>query len=186
MEARLLHQSMSPFMPARDRPRCRRAKKPLRSPVLAVLTSPAGKIAEVVEKATTTIRPEEDAIVTKYKDNWFDLVATNHLSRSVQAAIGIRNKKSGYEGLVEAASAVYRSFNPTEHRELVISALERAFPRPILNMIRTLLPQSKFTREYFAAFTTVFFSWLVGKCEVRESELDGRREKNVVHIKKCR
>ncbi|KAF8006428.1 hypothetical protein BT93_K0659 [Corymbia citriodora subsp. variegata] len=186
MEAKLLHQSLSSFMPTRNNSRRQRASKPLSSPVLAVLTRPAEKIVEIAEKTMTTRRPEEDAIVTKYEDNWFDLMATNYLSRSVQAAIGIRNKKSGYDGLVEAASAGYRSFNPTEQRDLVISALDRAFPRPILNMIRTLLPQSKFTREYFAAFTTVFFSWLVGKCEVRESELDGRREKNVVHINKCR
>ncbi|KAF5937425.1 hypothetical protein HYC85_024931 [Camellia sinensis] len=52
--------------------------------------------------------------------------------------------------------------------------------------IRTLLPNSKFAREYFAVFTTVFFTWLVGANEVRVSELNGRRERNVVHIKKCR
>ncbi|XP_020971183.1 beta-carotene isomerase D27, chloroplastic-like [Arachis ipaensis] len=49
-----------------------------------------------------------------------------------------------------------------------------------------MLPPSKFAREYFAAFTTLFFAWLVGPSEVRESEINGRREKNVVHIKKCR
>ncbi|KAI3423262.1 DUF4033 domain-containing protein [Psidium guajava] len=185
MEAKLLHRSISPFAPTRDHPlRCGLANKPLRSPVLAVLTRPAKNITEVAEK---TIRPEGDAIVTKYEDSWFDLVATNHLSRSVQGTTGIRSKRSGYKGLVEAASAAYWSVNPAEQPDLVISALEIAFPRPILSMIRTLMPaQSKFTREFFAAFTTVFFAWLVGKCEVRESELDGRREKNVVHIKKCR
>ncbi|PHT86813.1 hypothetical protein T459_08919 [Capsicum annuum] len=29
-----------------------------------------------------------------------------------------------------------------------------------------LLPQSKWAREYCAMFTTVFFAWLVGSCEV--------------------
>ncbi|CAN6372619.1 unnamed protein product, partial [Urochloa humidicola] len=41
-------------------------------------------------------------------------------------------------------------------------------------------------REYFAAFTTIFFPWLVGPCEVRESEVDGRKEKNIVYVPKCR
>ncbi|XP_010274248.1 PREDICTED: beta-carotene isomerase D27, chloroplastic-like [Nelumbo nucifera] len=52
--------------------------------------------------------------------------------------------------------------------------------------IRTLLPQSKFTRELYAVFTTFLFAWLVGPCEVKESEMEGEGEKNVVHVKKCR
>ncbi|KAA3459315.1 beta-carotene isomerase D27, chloroplastic-like [Gossypium australe] len=56
----------------------------------------------------------------------------------------------------------------------------------VIRQIKMLLPQSQFTREYFAAFTTVFFAWLIGPSEVRESELNGRREKNVVYVKKCR
>nr|XP_016446818.1 PREDICTED: beta-carotene isomerase D27, chloroplastic-like [Nicotiana tabacum] len=49
-----------------------------------------------------------------------------------------------------------------------------------------VLPQSKWAREYCAAFTTVFFARLVGPCEVKESEFKGRKENTVVHIKKCR
>uniref|UniRef100_A0A7N0U0V8 Beta-carotene isomerase D27-like C-terminal domain-containing protein n=1 Tax=Kalanchoe fedtschenkoi TaxID=63787 RepID=A0A7N0U0V8_KALFE len=41
-------------------------------------------------------------------------------------------------------------------------------------------------REFFATFTALFFTWLVGPCEVRESEHNGLMEKNVVHIPKCR
>ncbi|KAK4801764.1 hypothetical protein SAY86_022251 [Trapa natans] len=123
---------------------------------------------------------------TGYQDSWFHLLATNHLSQSVQFASGIRNKKRGYENLVEAATAVYKNYNPILQRELVILALQRAFPRPILALIRTVMPNSRFTREFFAAFTTVFFAWLVGACEVKESEVNGRRERNVVNIKKCR
>ncbi|XP_020990681.2 beta-carotene isomerase D27, chloroplastic-like [Arachis duranensis] len=121
-----------------------------------------------------------------YKDNWFDHLAINHLSKSVQASTGHSNRKSGYESLVEAAMVAYKEFNSNEQKEVIIQALDRAFPRPILMLIRTMLPPSKFAREYFAAFTTLFFAWLVGPSEVRESEMNGRREKNVVHIKKCR
>ncbi|XP_028554502.1 beta-carotene isomerase D27, chloroplastic [Dendrobium catenatum] len=55
-----------------------------------------------------------------------------------------------------------------------------------LLQLKALLPPSKFSREFFAIFTTVFFSWLVGPCEVRESDFQGKREKNVVYIPKCR
>ncbi|KAI3449701.1 hypothetical protein Pfo_006366 [Paulownia fortunei] len=121
-----------------------------------------------------------------YSDNWFDRLAINHLSHSLQASTGLRSKKSGYDGLVEAATMASRRFTPIQQSQVVIQTLETAFPRPILSLIKTLLPPSKFAREYFAVFTTVFFSWLVGPCQVRESEFEGRREKNVVHIPKCR
>lgn len=47
---------------------------------------------------------------------------------------GLRNSKSGYESLVEAATAASRNFDATKQRELVIQALEKAFPRPILSL----------------------------------------------------
>ncbi|KAJ7972729.1 beta-carotene isomerase D27, chloroplastic-like [Quillaja saponaria] len=146
--------------------------------VAAVLTGPAVPADQDITRETRKINV--------FNDSWFDRLAINHLSRSVQAATGLKNSKSGYESLVEASAVVSQNFNPTQQQQIVIQVLERAFPRPILTLIRTLLPQSKFTREYFATFTTMFFAWLIGPCEVRESELNGRREKNVVHIKKCR
>ncbi|PON94996.1 Beta-carotene isomerase D27-like [Trema orientale] len=150
---------------------------------VAVLTPPADNISMVTDGSS--LRPREVS-PAPYNDTWFDRIAIQHLSQSVQAATGLRNSKSGYESLVEAAAAASRNFGPTKQRELVIQALEKAFPKPILSLIRTLMPQSKFAREYFAVFTTLFFAWLVGPCEVRESELNGRRERNVVHINKCR
>ncbi|XP_062148989.1 beta-carotene isomerase D27, chloroplastic [Alnus glutinosa] len=175
MDAKFLLHTSSPFSSfAHRRYTC---KPPVRSPpILAVLTTPAETITQEATKTTSVI----------YNDNWFDQLAINHLSRSVQAASGLRSSKSGYESLVEAARIASQKFNPIQQREIVIQALQIAFPRPILSLIKTVLPQSKLAREYFAAFTTVFFAWLVGPCEVRESELNGRREMNVVHIKKCR
>ncbi|PSR86099.1 Beta-carotene isomerase [Actinidia chinensis var. chinensis] len=146
----LLVQYKSPFLTLSQRRHIHQAKHP---PILSILTRPT----EDVERVSSNSK-------TVYNDNWFNLIAINHLSKSVQATTGLRNSKSGYESLVEAATAATRSFNP----------------------IRTLLPNSKFAREYFAIFTTVFFKWLVGPSEVRESELNGSRERNVVHIKKCR
>ncbi|KAL5860156.1 hypothetical protein ACOSQ3_001450 [Xanthoceras sorbifolium] len=161
--------------------------------IVAVITSGVGGIA--TDHHLSNVKKQADSSTstatlsierTVYNDNWFDRIAINHLSQSVQAATGLRNSKSGYASLVEAATAVSRNCNTSEQRELVIEALEKAFPRPILSMIQKMLPQSKLAREFFAVFTTVFFVWLIGPCEVKESEMDGKREKNVVHIKKCR
>ncbi|KAL4604684.1 hypothetical protein ACB092_10G207800 [Castanea dentata] len=172
MDAKFLSHSRSPFSTlSHRRHTCKSVCTP---PIHAVLTRPSQNIIQEARKTSV------------YNDKWFDLIAINHLSKSVQAATGLRNSMSGYESLVEAARVASQKFNPIQQREVVIDALERAFPRPILYLIRTLMPPSKFAREYFAAFTTVFFAWLVGPCEVRESEADGRREMNVVHIKKCR
>uniref|UniRef100_A0A7N0UDN2 Beta-carotene isomerase D27-like C-terminal domain-containing protein n=1 Tax=Kalanchoe fedtschenkoi TaxID=63787 RepID=A0A7N0UDN2_KALFE len=99
---------------------------------------------------------------------------------------GLRNTMEGYDSLVEAARAASKNFNPAQQRELVTEALHKAVPKPILSLIRMVLPDSKLKREYFAAFTTLFFTWLVGPCEVRESEHKGGMEKNLVHIQKCR
>jgi beta-carotene isomerase len=161
------------------------------SSVVAVLTRPADNIGRAAEEIS--VKPADsiagitkNTTTTVYNDNWFDRMATDHLSKNVQAATGLWNRKSGYASLVEAATAASRNFDPLKQRELMIQALDRAFPRPILSLIRMLLPESQFAREYFAVFTTLFFAWLVGPCEVKESELNGRREKNVVHIKKCR
>ncbi|CAN1270858.1 Beta-carotene isomerase D27, chloroplastic [Linum perenne] len=123
---------------------------------------------------------------TEYRDNWLEAAAIDYLSRHVQEATGERNEKKGYESLVQATTDVTRKFDVSQQRQLVLEALAAAIPSPVLNLIRAVLPNSKFKREYFAAFTTLFFAWLVGPCEVRESEFNGRKEKNVVHIKKCR
>ncbi|WRX08956.1 Beta-carotene isomerase D27-like, partial [Theobroma cacao] len=231
MEAKLLPQSRSPIATA-----LRRKHKQGCSPILAVLASPAENIAGITEKLTLKPAESKSEVVQKTSvrcDNWFELMAISHLSQSLQAATGLKIRKSGYESLVEAAAMMSKKFNPSRQQELVIQALNSAIPRIILNMasilqkegvgkmasletnawmeltrapipnndgnvktnilvqpcsknIKTLLPQSQFTREYFAAFTTVFFAWLIGPSEVRASELNGRREKNVVHVRKCR
>ncbi|KAG8389284.1 hypothetical protein BUALT_Bualt02G0212900 [Buddleja alternifolia] len=118
-------------------------QNPRRSLVLSVLA----------DKNTNTSSTDHESKHV-YNDNWFDRLAINHLSQSLQASTG--------------------SF-------IIIYVIV-----PACIYIKTILPPSKFAREYFAVFTTIFFAWLVGPCEVRESEFDGRKEKNVVHVPKCR
>ncbi|XP_027353345.1 beta-carotene isomerase D27, chloroplastic-like [Abrus precatorius] len=150
-----------------------------------IITIHNPSVVAMLRRPSDDIRGETGK-TNAYKDNLFDRLAINHLSKSVQAATGLGNNKSGYESLVEAATAAKLKFDPIHQQEVVIQALDRAFPKPILSLIKTLLPPSKLAREYFAAFTPLFFAWLVGPSEVRESEVNGRREKNVVFIRKCR
>ncbi|XP_078171918.1 beta-carotene isomerase D27-like protein [Carex rostrata] len=123
---------------------------------------------------------------TVYKDSWFDHLAIHYLSQSLQHTTGFRNEKQGYESLTEVATMVSRTFGAAMQRELVIKSLEKTCPKLLLKMIKGLFPPSKFMRELSALFTVLFFAWLVGPSEVRESEIEGRREKNVVYIPKCR
>ncbi|XP_072973620.1 beta-carotene isomerase D27, chloroplastic [Typha angustifolia] len=151
--------------------------------VVAVMVRPKETSRGTMAVAVAVAEEEEKKV---YRDNWFDRLAIRYLSKSIQETSGIRNEKDGYESLIEVASVVSRSFDAKRQREVVIQSLRNAFPSFMLTMIKILLPPSKFSKEYFAAFTTMFFSWLVGPCEVRESEFQGRTEKNVVYIPKCR
>ncbi|CAD6253390.1 unnamed protein product [Miscanthus lutarioriparius] len=147
---------------------------------------PAAPPPPARERTAPAPPPPAATTTTTYRDNWFDKLAIGYLSRNLQEASGMKNGKDGYEGLIEAALAISALFRVDQQWETVASALERAFPSYILTMIKVMMPPSRFCREYFAAFTTIFFPWLVGPCEVRESEVDGRKEKNVVYIPKCR
>ncbi|KAM7253744.1 hypothetical protein ACFE04_031426 [Oxalis oulophora] len=184
MEAKLLPQTWSPFLAPSCTFNLHNNNNKLRySPVVSVLARPSPPNIE-----TTGVNiPQEKTV---YNDSFIDRLAINHLSKNLQAVTGLMNNKSGFESLVEATTAVSQNFNPIRQRELVLQAINVAVPWPITHLashIKIFLPaQSKFAREHFAAVTTLFFAWLVGPSEVRESEFNGRREKNVAHIKKCR
>ncbi|GJX03288.1 beta-carotene isomerase D27, chloroplastic-like protein [Tanacetum coccineum] len=122
---------------------------------------------------------------TIYHDNWLERKAISYLSKTFQETAGIKNDTPGYNGIVEVSAEVYKKYSPTEQREIVLKVLDKVVPRFTLFVIK-LMPQTKFTRELFAAFTTISFGWLVGPSEVKESEVNGKIEKNVVHITKCR
>ncbi|KAG0487305.1 hypothetical protein HPP92_009400 [Vanilla planifolia] len=116
---------------------------------------------------------------TIHVDGWFARLAIAQLSRKERL-------KEGYEGLVEAAAIIARRNTVEEQQEMVEEALKKAFPQALLSLIRAIVPSSKFSREFFAMFTTMFFSWLVGHCEVKEAQFQEKRERNVVYIPKCR
>ncbi|MCL7033090.1 hypothetical protein MKW94_012611 [Papaver nudicaule] len=157
-------------------------KSVLRRPSAATTASSISIIPDTIISSTAP------SSTTVYTDSWFDRIAIHYLSRCIQLITGMKNEKTGYEGLVEAAAALHRSSNGNiDHQQgLVLQALNKAFPKPIHSFVRNSIPQSQFKRELFAKFTTLFCVWLVGRSEIKESEVEGRKEKNVVHIKKCR
>ncbi|KAK9137515.1 hypothetical protein Sjap_008109 [Stephania japonica] len=150
-----------PSLWAHPRRSVHKSKRPQRMAARAVLTRPNYK--------DQSIRSLTDTI-TVYNDSWFDLIAIDYLSKNIQAATGTKTEKSGYDGLVEAASFVSQMFSTKKQQELVVQTLEKAIPWPILSMIRALLPTSKFKRELFAIFTTFFFAWLIGPSEAAAAQ----------------
>ena len=86
MEAKLLPQSRSPIATA-----FRRIHKQGCSSIVAVLARPAENIAGITEKLILKPAESKTEVVPKtsvHNDNWFDLMAINHLSRSLQSATG--------------------------------------------------------------------------------------------------
>ncbi|CAJ1969427.1 unnamed protein product [Sphenostylis stenocarpa] len=60
------------------------------------------------------------------------------MSKCIQKATGLRNSKSGYESLVEAATMASQNFSPTQQHQVVIHALHTAFPKPMLLLFMIL------------------------------------------------
>lgn len=54
----------------------------------------------------------------------------------------MRNSKSGYESLVEAAKMASQNFNSLQQHQLVLGALEKAVPLPILHLASSSSPFS--------------------------------------------
>ncbi|XVE77839.1 hypothetical protein DITRI_Ditri13aG0095300 [Diplodiscus trichospermus] len=98
MEAKLPPHSRSPMAMA-----SRRIHKRGGCPVLAVLARPGENVAGITESKAFEVEkmPKKTSV---HNDNWFDLMAINHLSQSLQASTGLKSRKSGYEGVVEAAT----------------------------------------------------------------------------------
>ncbi|KAH7863734.1 hypothetical protein Vadar_021386 [Vaccinium darrowii] len=167
MEARLVMHNSSPFPTQARRTDMRQGKQCMS--IVSVLTRP---VDDQVGKLSS--------LKTVYKDNLFDRIAINYMSQIVQASTGLTNNKSGYDSFVEATTGVWCNFDPLQQHEIVTKTLHKAIPRPILGMA-----SSSFSSHHLLIlkYVDLTYKYIV---QVRESELNGRRERNVVHIKKCR
>jgi len=55
-----------------------------------------------------------------------------------ESSAGISNNKSGFDSLVEAATVASHKFNTTQQQGVILDALDRAFPKPILSVVSSL------------------------------------------------
>ncbi|XP_074276873.1 beta-carotene isomerase D27, chloroplastic isoform X2 [Silene latifolia] len=133
-----------------------------------------------------SLRPSNVVPKTIYSDSWLDLMAINYVSRNLQAVSGMSVEEEGYIGLVETCKAVSLKYSPLQQRQLSLDSLNRGIPTQVFHLLKAILPNTKCIREMLAKTTSLCFAWLVGPSQVKESELNGQTEKNVVHIKKCR
>ncbi|KOM35081.1 hypothetical protein LR48_Vigan02g123100 [Vigna angularis] len=115
MEAKLVAQCKTPTLISPH-------WKPKSPCVVAVLARPAADVSGQTRKTNV------------YKDSFFDHIAINHMSKCLQEATGLKNSKSGYESLVEAATMASQNFSPTQQPQLVTQALHRAFPNPFFSV----------------------------------------------------
>ncbi|EOA36173.1 hypothetical protein CARUB_v10010025mg [Capsella rubella] len=155
------------------------------SPTLCSKPVYSGELKATKETATV-IEPSNASTI---EDSFFSKVAINYLSKNLQDAAGMSSsssKSTDYDRLVDTATRVASNFDTKQQHELVLSSLEKALPAVISSSIKMLFPPSKLSRELFALFTTISFAWLVGPSEVMETEINGRKEKSVVFIEKCR
>ncbi|KAK9075332.1 hypothetical protein SSX86_003655 [Deinandra increscens subsp. villosa] len=165
--------------------------------ILSLLVPPTSVTTKDISDHSLKLDTRNNDIATSsrtvYHDNWLESIAIDYLSKTIQETAGMKNDDTpGYKGIVAVSAAVFRELSPTEQRAFVLKVLEKALPSFTLFMasfpffFMRLMPKSTFTREFFAIFTTVAFRWLVGPSEVRELEFEGKKERNVVHITKCR
>uniref|UniRef100_A0A0E0RA97 Beta-carotene isomerase D27-like C-terminal domain-containing protein n=1 Tax=Oryza rufipogon TaxID=4529 RepID=A0A0E0RA97_ORYRU len=145
---------------------CSTVRAVMARPQEAPASAPAKKTETAAMMSTVQTETAAAPPATVYRDSWFDKLAIGYLSRNLQEASGLKNEKDGYESLIDTALAISRIFSLDKQSEIVTQALERALPSYILTMIKVMMPPSRFSREYFAAFTTIFFPWLVGPCEI--------------------
>jgi len=86
-----------------------------------------------------------------------------------------------YAGMVEVSRMLMKGKSAEEQQTAVIAG----FPQ-VPGWFRKLFPYSKWGAELNAWITPVFFRWLVGPMERRETEVNGQVQKSAVHITKCR
>ncbi|KAG2451712.1 hypothetical protein HYH02_003492 [Chlamydomonas schloesseri] len=101
-------------------------------------------------------------------------------------------EKPVYDDFVRISNEIMRGRNSVEQRLVVRDVLNSLMPKEAPPVFRALFPPTKFSAEFNALIASVSFFWLVGASELKEEDVvvgpDGekRRQRSVVHIKKCR
>jgi hypothetical protein len=127
----------------------------------------------------------------EYCDSWFDRLFIWLFSRKMARAVGQETQLQGYAGFVDLSKQIMQGRNPQEQQRVVRKVLHSLVPAPVLFAIRSLFSPTQLVCELNAWFATRLFEWLVGPCEVLETQITDLQgtvkwQKSNVHIKKCR
>jgi len=123
---------------------------------------------------------------TQYNDNWLDRSFIYLFSYKIAKALGQKEVPPGYSGFVSLSKAVMNGRNSQEQRDLIRVVLQSIIPGFVLKAIRTLFTPNQTVCELNAWFASLLFEWLVGSLSVKEVEINGKKQKSGVQIKKCR
>jgi len=123
----------------------------------------------------------------QYKDGPTDIAFIAMCRKAYGSLAGWQSERSWsegaetYAGMVEVSRALMKGRSAEEQQMAVIAGFPRVPP-----WFRKLFPYSKWGAEVNAWITPIFFRWLVGPMERRETEINGRPQKSLVHITRCR
>ncbi|XP_022737300.1 beta-carotene isomerase D27, chloroplastic [Durio zibethinus] len=132
---------------------------------------------------------------TKYNDGLFEKAFMSLFARKMEKfaaapKAGTEAKKGffdyDYESFVEVSKRVMQGRSRLQQQQVVREVLLSMLPPGAPAQFRQLFPPTKWAEEFNAALTVPFFNWLVGPSEVVEVEVNGKKQKSGVHIKKCR
>jgi len=126
-----------------------------------------------------------------YDDNLIDRLFIWIFSRKMAQTIGVETKIKGYDGFVDLSKQIMQGRNAEEQQLIVAQVLKSLVPSQALWGIRTFFAPTRLVCVLNAWFAAHLFEWLVGPCEVAETEInlaDGtvRSQPSAVNIKKCR
>eukprot|EP00897_Mesotaenium_endlicherianum_P005032 jgi/Mesen1/4557/ME000232S03816 len=127
---------------------------------------------------------QEPVMLTEHKDSFFDLAFISMCRKAFGNIAGWQSPRSweeGYLGMVEVSHALMRGRNASEQQAAVL----QGFP-DVPAWFRSLFPYSEWGAELNARITPIFFTWLVGPCQVAEAEVNGKALRSAVQIEKCR
>lgn len=162
-----------------------------------VLRRPSALVrAAFVDKdAAVAKAPPKDPFAEKtvYNDNWLDKLFIKLYSKKLAAQMQNVTvpDNAEYTDFVRVSSEIMKGRNTLQQRLLIRNMLMSLLPPKSPEVFRALFPPTKFSAEFNALIASMGFNWLVGECELREDDIkvgpnEVRRQKSVVHIKKCR
>ncbi|CAG9461679.1 unnamed protein product [Pedinophyceae sp. YPF-701] len=157
----------------------------------------AGRPCRPLRAASTPDSAPKDPFAekTEHKDNLLDRAFIYLFAKKMSDQLGGKMPRKGtltdYEGFVDISRLIMAGRNSPQQRDAVRGVLMSIMPEGAPAQFRKLFPPTKWSCEFNAWITTVFFKWLVGPSELKEVEIEGPKGepevwKSGVQIKKCR